>query len=153
MFGLLILVIVIFAIRQHRRSRALKWRDYYWKNDNFRRHVDQAEQFAAEFPHRLATKIQRQAERSGSNFERKMADQFERHAAQFEKRLHRKFERQKSRADRMCWRQFAQKGGRWQGPDETRHDSAREWDLRWKRYVEDLATDSTEPAGAPGASK
>src|SRR5262245_43323634 len=153
MFGLLILVIVIFAIRQHRRSRALKWRDYYWKNDNFRRHVDQAEQFAAEFPHRLATKIQRQAERSGSDFERKMADKFEQHAAQFEKRLHRKFERHRSRADRIWWRQFAHKEGRWRGPDDTPHDSAREWDLRWKRYVEDLDAESTEPPGAPGYSK
>src|SRR5262249_61940619 len=108
MFGLIILVIVIFAIRQHRRSRALKWRDYYWKNDEFRRHVDQAEQFAAEFPHRLAAKIQRQAERSGKDFERKMADKFERHAAQFEKRLQRKFECQKRRTDRTWWR----------GPDE-----------------------------------
>jgi signal transduction histidine kinase len=100
MIGLLILVIVIFAIRQHRRSRALRWRDYYWKHDDFRRHVDQAEQFAAEFPHRLAAKIQRQAERSGSNFERNMADKFGRHAAQFEKRLHRKFERQTRRWNR-----------------------------------------------------
>ena len=99
MIGLLILVIVIFAIRQHRRSRALKWRDHYWKNDEFRRHVDQAEQFAAEFPQRLAAKIQRQAERSGFDFERKMADKFERHAAQFEKRLQRKFERHKRRAE------------------------------------------------------
>jgi signal transduction histidine kinase len=100
MIGLLILVIVIFAIRQHRRSRALRWRDYYWKHDDFRRHVDQAEQFAAEFPHRLATRIQRQAERSGLDFERNMADKFERHAAQFEKKLHRKFERQTRRWNR-----------------------------------------------------
>src|SRR5262249_9985329 len=146
MFGLLILVIVIFAIRQHRRSRALKWRDYYWKNDDFRRHVDKAEQFAAEFPHRLATKIQRQAERSGSDFERKMADKFERHAPQFERKWHRKFERQKSRADRFWWRDCARKEGRWRGPDETRGDSASEWDSRWKRYVEDLAADPSQPA-------
>jgi len=111
MIGLLILVIVIFAIRQHRRSRALKWRDYYWKNDDFRRHVDQAGQFAAEFPHRLAAKIQRQAERSGSDFERNMADKFERHAAQFERRLHRKFERQTRR-----WNRHA--AGRWRSPYE-----------------------------------
>jgi signal transduction histidine kinase len=142
MFGLLILVIVIFAIRQHRRSRALRWRDHYWKNDEFRRHVDQAEQFAAEFPHRLAAKIQRQAERSGFDFERKMADKFERHAAQFEKRLQRKFERQKRRADRTWWR----------GPDEPQRGT-REWDLLWKRYVGDLATEPGQPAAAPGESK
>ncbi len=97
MIGLLILVIVIFAIRQHRRSRALKWRDHYWRDDEFRRHFDQAEQFAAEFPHRLAAKIQRQAQRSGSDFERKMADKFERHAARFEAKLRRKFDRQTRR--------------------------------------------------------
>jgi signal transduction histidine kinase len=153
MFGLLILVIVIFAIRQHRRSRALKWRDYYWKNDDFRRHVDKAEQFAAEFPHRLATKIQRKAERSGTDFERKMADKFERHAAQFERKLQRKFEREKSRADRFWWRDFARKEGRWRGPDETRSDSAREWDMRWKRYVEDFVPDPSQPAADPGQTK
>ncbi|MBV8140306.1 MAG: 2TM domain-containing protein [Deltaproteobacteria bacterium] len=134
MIGLLILVIVIFAIRQHRRSRALKWRDHYWRNDDFRRHVDQAEQFAAEFPHRLAAKIQRQAERSGSDFERKMADKFERHAAQFEKRLHRKFARQSRWSDRVWWR----------GPDEARS---------WERHVEDLAADPSQPAAAAGPQK
>jgi signal transduction histidine kinase len=134
MIGLLILVIVIFAIRQHRRSRALRWRDHYWKDDDFRRHVDQAEQFAAEFPHRLAAKIQRQAERSGSDFERKMADKFERHAARFEKRLHRKFERHTERPDRTWWR----------GPDEAR---------RWNRHVEDLAAEAGQPADTAGAAK
>lgn len=99
MIGLLILVIVIFAIKQHRRSRSLRWRDHYWKDDDFRRHVDSAEKFAAEFPHRLATKIQQQAVRSGSNFEQKMADKFERHAASFERKLHRKFRKQTRRWD------------------------------------------------------
>ncbi|MGO9603243.1 MAG: ATP-binding protein [Candidatus Binataceae bacterium] len=103
MIGLLILVIVIFAIRQHRRSRALKWRDHYWSNDEFRRHMDQAEQFAAEFPHRLATKIQRKASQSGSNFERKMAAKFERQAARFESRMRRKFDTQTQR-----WNQHAE---------------------------------------------
>jgi|SRR5208282_794026 len=97
MIGLLILVIVIFAIRQHRRSRALKWRDHYWSNDEFRRHMDKAEEFAAEFPHRLATKIQRQAARSGSGFERKMAAKFERQAARFESKMRRKFDTQTRR--------------------------------------------------------
>ena len=140
MIGLLILVIVIFAIRQHRRSRALKWRDYYWKNDEFRRHVDKAEQFAAEFPHRLAAKIQRQAERSGLDFERKMADKFERHAAHFEKRWQQKFERDRRRADRIWWR----------GPDEARE--AREA-RHWNRPAEDLATEPSQPAAAAGAAK
>ena len=100
MIGLLILVIVIFAIKQHRRSRALRWRDHYWKDDEFRRHVDQAEKFAAEFPHRLASKIQQQAARSGSNLEQKMADKFERHAASFERKLNRRFARQTRRWDK-----------------------------------------------------
>jgi signal transduction histidine kinase len=100
MIGLLILVIVIFAIRQHRRSKALRWRDHYRTNDEFRRHVDQAEQFAAEFPHRLAAKIQQQAHRSGTNFEQKMADKFEQHAARFERKLHRRFATQTRRWDR-----------------------------------------------------
>jgi signal transduction histidine kinase len=94
MIGLLIVVIVIFAIRQYRRSRALRWRDHYCHDDEFRRHFDQAEQFAAEFPHRLAAKIQRQASRSGSDFERRMADKFERQARRFEDRLRRKFDKQ-----------------------------------------------------------
>jgi signal transduction histidine kinase len=97
MIGLLILVIIIFAIRQHRRSRALKWRAAYWCNDQVRKHVDAAEQFAAEFPHRLAAGIQRQAERSGSEFERRMAEKFERKAARFEERLRRRFERETSK--------------------------------------------------------
>jgi signal transduction histidine kinase len=134
MIGLLILVIVIFAIRQHRRSRALRWRDHYWKDDDFRRHVDKAEQFAAEFPHRLASKIQRQAERSGSDFERKMADKFERHAERFERKLHRKFGHQVGRDDRSGRR----------GTDEAR---------RWNRHVEDLAAESGQPAGTAGAAK
>ena len=102
MIGLLILVIVIFAIKQHRRSKSLRWRDHYWKDDDFRRHIDQAEKFAAEFPHRLATKIQQQATRSGSNFEQRMADKFERHAAHFERKLHRRFAKQTERWDKQA---------------------------------------------------
>jgi len=97
MWGLIILVIIIFAIRQHRRSKSLKWRDHYWKDDEFRRHFDKAEKFAAEFPHRLATKIQEQAQRTGNDFERKMAEKFERQAARFESKLRQKLERQTRR--------------------------------------------------------
>ena len=102
MIGLLILIIVIFAIRQHRRSRKLKWRDHYWSDDEFRRHFDDAERFASELPHRLASKIQRRASCSGSSWERKMADKFERQAARFESSMRRKFDRQTERWTRRA---------------------------------------------------
>ncbi len=97
MIGILILIIVIFAIRQHRRSRALRSSDYTWARDEVRCASGWAEKFATEFPHRLATSIQRQAERSGSDFERRMADKFERQAARFETKMRRKFDKQTRR--------------------------------------------------------
>src|SRR5215472_3395798 len=103
MFGLIILVIIIFAIRQHHRSKKLKWRDQYWKNDEFRKHIDGVERFASEFPHRLASKIQQQAQRSGSQFERKMAEKFERESAKWERRLKRKFDRETRKWGRPPW--------------------------------------------------
>ena len=81
MFGVIFIILIVFAVSKIRKHR---WVD--WKGERWRRRTTQAEQFAQD----LRTRI-------NNDFESKWSRKFEAKAQRYERRLRRRFDRETSR--------------------------------------------------------